>query len=1269
SSKVTTSASGLSFIKETSQTYINDTTNWIIGRVTNTSVTYTNSEGVSKTRVSEKSYYPDTGMLFTETIEPSDPLALVNTYQYDSFGNMKVSTMSGAGVEPRTTTIQTDPTGRFAIKTTNSLGHSETREFDGRFGKIIKSTGPNGLSTTWTYDSLGRQIKKTLSDGTVTTWSYLWSDYSLYQVTEISSGKPPKTLYYDNQDRVIRKETLGFNGRKIYLDNIYDNIGQLTKTSRPYFKDDTIYWNELSYDILGRKSSVKESTLTGFNTTTFEYNGANVVSTNPLGHKKTTTKNIIGQTVRVEEEEGAWINYKYDPFGNLIETNKNSVITTMTYNLIGKKISMNDPDMGIWEYTYNPYGEMIEQKSAKGQILKLSYDKLGRLIQKEEAEGISTWQYDTATKGIGKIAEIKRTLEYLKTFTYDSFGRPFEVTTNVDNQSFTSKNYYDSYSRLRKVTQPQNFDIEYIYNVNGYLAAIRSPKAQINDYDWKFLKFLLDTSNQSVADATTAATEAQQKATYYNDKATYYEGLGAQTPDMPQALKDELNATSVQLRKAAEVLLEEYAICTKLAEDLKTVSTQLSQQKDIIDQRLANTDPNGNLSELTEMVNNSDYSYFWIGQDMDASGRLSGFVYGNGLSTEKKYDQASGQLKTIKSDFGFNSDFIRSLEYDYDEINNVKARFDLTQGMTERFQYDSLNRLIESKTEGVINSTPYNKTSIYRYDALGNISYNSNLGDYSYGDSAVNAGPHAVTNAGSLTGYKYDSNGNMIEGGGKTIEWTSFNKPKKFIKGTSQVEFIYGPDRTRYLKNETKDTGTVKTVYIGKSYEKITEGNKTTSKYFIYADGHLATIHIKVKESSTELPDETRYLHYDSLGSIDTITDGRGNVVERQSYEAFGKRREGNWKSSNSVLPTFTNRGYTGHEHIDEIGLIHMNGRVYDPEIGRFLSPDVYIQSTYSTQSYNRYSYVLNNPLKYKDPTGHFFSAIIRIVATYKAFTDKKWQRAIRQSSKEAWLSYVNSVVPYSAYRKGGWGGVSLWWTGGFATYTDEGGLGINMGGSIQLGPLPIVLSGGLTWQTRGQMEGFGGYAGIGLGVAGISAGYTISHNFKNHVTSETYHAGYYQKGIAIGISKTYVHGPNMKKSSSWGGYSSFSGDEFNDLSTETAFFTSEKGDGRQQKSIWQHGGEGQLSTSGFEGKAGFFSLGEDSIPMRILDGLFLHPTSVVHDDMVRGLRPGRSSIDAIGDLFLFTAGTMPLSMFGSRVLAGPQRQNNNIPNFNHTIR
>ena len=84
-------------------------------------------------------------------------------------------------------------------------------------------------------------------------------------------------------------------------------------------------------------------------------------------------------------------------------------------------------------------------------------------------------------------------------------------------------------------------------------------------------------------------------------------------------------------------------------------------------------------------------------------------------------------------------------------------------------------------------------------------------------------------------------------------------------------------------------------------------------------------------------------------------------------------------------LPTFKfDRGFTGHEHLDMFGLINMNARLYDPLLGRFLSPDPIVQAPEFTQSFNGYTYALNNPLAYTDPNGEFFfSALIPGVGVF----------------------------------------------------------------------------------------------------------------------------------------------------------------------------------------------------------------------------------------------------------------------------------------------
>ena len=145
-------------------------------------------------------------------------------------------------------------------------------------------------------------------------------------------------------------------------------------------------------------------------------------------------------------------------------------------------------------------------------------------------------------------------------------------------------------------------------------------------------------------------------------------------------------------------------------------------------------------------------------------------------------------------------------------------------------------------------------------------------------------------------------------------------------------------------------------------------------KQFVYAGGKLIALNTQVKDSAHKLVNkQVRYLHYDALDSVDMITDGFGSVVEQRSFDPWGKMRSVIWEDdrvTNIAQQLITNRGFTGHEHIEEVGFIHMNGRVYDQELGRFLSADPLIQAPFVTNSFNRYSYVMNNPLKYTDPTG-----------------------------------------------------------------------------------------------------------------------------------------------------------------------------------------------------------------------------------------------------------------------------------------------------------
>ncbi len=293
---------------------------------------------------------------------------------------------------------------------------------------------------------------------------------------------------------------------------------------------------------------------------------------------------------------------------------------------------------------------------------------------------------------------------------------------------------------------------------------------------------------------------------------------------------------------------------------------------------------------LDAMLADPAYVTWWRATSRDAAGRLTGHRTGNGLVTIQDYDRATGQLKTIQTGFG-HGDLIRHLDYEYDALDNVLARRDRIQDAHETFDYDELNRLITSTVDGTADGIAYHAETTYVYDALGNMLNKSDVGTYLYGNAAKsvgNAGPHALSHAANDE-YIYDDNGSITEGGGRTITWTSFNKPTSFQKDGTVVQFHYGPDRVRYKKTVGGMVGFDETtLYVGKSYERVEKSNgEVTHKYFVYADDGLAAIHVEHEDGNgviDESRDETRYLHRDALGSIDTITDGQGVIVERTGY-------------------------------------------------------------------------------------------------------------------------------------------------------------------------------------------------------------------------------------------------------------------------------------------------------------------------------------------------------------------------------------------------
>lgn len=369
---------------------------------------------------------------------------------------------------------------------------------------------------------------------------------------------------------------------------------------------------------------------------------------------------------------------------------------------------------------------------------------------------------------------------------------------------------------------------------------------------------------------------------------------------------------------------------------------------------------------LAEIRNNASNALIWQAQAMSASGRVTTALLGNGLTETRTYDVVDRLVSQSASGTGGTP---QNNTYAYDAIGNLTQRADATQGVTEYFYYDSLNRLLASSGPGLVSRS-------YEYDAIGNMIYKSDVGTYTYGSK-----PHAVASVSGAVNatYTYDANGNLISGAGRTLAYASFNLPATVTQGTDSYQYTYDAEHMRVRLVATRASGTYTTIYVhpgGKNgallYEKETfPDGKIEYRHYV------ADVGVYVTKSSYGAGDGPgmRYFHRDHLDSVQVITNEAGAQIERLAYEAYGKRRypNGTADPSNALFGVTTERGFTGHEHLDEMQLVHMNGRIYDPVLGRFMTADPYLQDPQSLQSYNRYSYGFNNPLSGIDPSGYGF--------------------------------------------------------------------------------------------------------------------------------------------------------------------------------------------------------------------------------------------------------------------------------------------------------
>lgn len=1046
----------------------------------------------SATRTSAFEYDAATGVLTKEIVEPTDSnLCVVTTYTYDSFGNKTGSAVrncnGSAGSSPGVNSEAAAPAAGTSAVFAQRSG-TVTYSADGRFA--TQSTNALTQSEKQTYDArFGAVTSQTGPNNLTTSWLYGAFGRKLLEKRADGNGTRVDYLYCNN---VVVGGTAGTEscptvgaGVAVYVIKttpVKAPIDLVANTdggaNGPYTKS--------YYDAKGRVIRQETQGYDGSGTSTLVYQDTEY---DARGQKLRTTRPYFQNASAVYSTL-----YTYDKLERLIkETAPDTSKTTTAYqgltvtvtndlgnsmtevrNVGGLLTQVIDANGKTLNKAYDPHGNLVLTTDAQGNQVKLIYDLKGRKTQMQDPD-LGTWTYE-----------------------YDALG---QLVKQTDAKQQVTQMGYDVLGRLVSKTEPSlNTTWTYDKNQDGSPCAMGVGKlCEARSSNGYARRHAFDSLGRP------SSTIVALGAKTYTSNLTY----------------DAFSRVSTVTYPGGSVALS-------------NVYTSL-----------------GYLQGVVNAANTS--VVYWRSMEVDAEGHVTKQQYGNGVSTQNVYDPATGRLTQSVAGPNYNG-VVQNIQYAYSTIGNLSGRADALTGVTSVYAYDKLNRLTGEQTTGGGLSSP--RIIQWTYDDIGNITSRSDVGTYVYPASGANSvRPHATIGiVGTVNGrtnvqYAYDDNGNLLGSAvGQTVTrnvaWNSFNKvqtlqQRMLDNAINQLDYLYDSEGNRAQEVYTKNGATQRTtVYLnpgnggGLFYEEETTPSGNKKKYFINAGGTTIGVAILTNDTTWSF----QYWHKDHLGSNMVLTNEAGTVVERMAYEPFGKRRNADGSTdANGTLTSAADRGFTGHEMMDEVGLINMNGRIYDPAIGRFLSADPYIQSPDNLQSYNRYAYVWNNPLNATDPTGYWSLAKFVKATVHFAFapTLKNAFNLVRasplgeQSSrfimKNQWAYAIGQMV--AGYYGGPLGAAA--WSSYFAYYQTGSMSAAYRSGAISLATAAAFNWAGNVGQTYGAVAHFAAHAAVGCVSAAAQGGKcgqgAVAQAISLGVTEGT--QGIFGNNVAAHFSATVVAG------------------------------------------------------------------------------------------------------------------------------------------------
>ncbi|MDR2037509.1 MAG: FG-GAP-like repeat-containing protein [Bacteroidales bacterium] len=801
--------------------------------------------------------------------------------------------------------------------------------------KITETRGDMKTETTISWIAKGSifknrpeniQIKRSGLQGTYTETTTLQYDDKgrVLSNVEHSGTNAAVTTTYSRFNKFGFPETITTNANNcptVTVTSQYDAYGRQTGIT------DASGTTGTQYDIFGR---VKMVTRIDNLTSGYEYDGFGQIikETLPSGNTVSFARAwdiSSSQVYRIDRtEQGApsrsvWYNATGQEIKSRTKGFSGDIYTKKEYNGKGQLYrsylpGYGNPDSKYTEYIYDVYGRLGSEISIAGTT---GYVYSGNTTTVNYPD--NTFRTTTLNNAglIESITDGGGTISYI----YNSLGKPATATTNGSTTTFR----YDNRGNRIALKDPNTRDtLRYVFDAYGKLRNRTNARGQQTS-------FLYDAAGRVISENIPEMNLTYEYVSSGNGKGqlekiktgnTELRKITYNNLSMPKEIMEKIDGTDY----ITEYSYDRYG---RPLEKKSPSGFRLSHHYT----------GDGYLSALYDAANNT---MLWQAGTVNALGNVTSSTLGNGLIRNTEYD-SNMMLQNISLNNGASK--VDEIAYNFTvSSGNLQQRNDKTLLRKEDFGYDGLKRL---------NSISLNNAAaqsvVYKPD--GSIESKYDVGTYLYGSNN-----HAVSGINNLaTGYSP----RMFE-----LEHTSFNRTSSVAMDGQRITFAYGPDKQRNISRFYESAGVTTpqtTRYYNGNYEKEVTGNSIKEYDYIYSPEGLVAITVTSGGARS-----LYYAHTDHLGSLRVLSDGSKNISSRYHYDAWGKR-------TRTAGSDITMRGFTGHEHLDGFGLVNMNARMYDPVLGRFLSIDPYVQMPDNTQSFNRYSYCLNNPLAYTDPSGEFF--------------------------------------------------------------------------------------------------------------------------------------------------------------------------------------------------------------------------------------------------------------------------------------------------------